>query len=228
VDAIYPVQIQTTNSFLDPNEPQNLQELNQLGKQQIRLSMRKFALYSKRAGFIGFLGFFIIVFLLFRDVEHSFNFLWGVEKPRKLLAQMVRHGTFFIGMPLIGLVLLTLKGWVGAFSFFNPSFHHWLFSTALPFGVLWAACVWMYVWIPNARVDSRTAVLTGLFVAFLLETARWAMNWYTLKVLEGTHVYGALWMFPVILIWLYLSWTVILFGAEVSYYVQRHRQEMMP
>lgn len=223
VDAIYPLQTQNSPSVLDPSEPQNLQQLNQVGKQQIRLSVKKFALYSQRAGFIGFMGFLLIVFLLMRDVENSFNFLWEVERPRPLLVQVFRHATFFVGLPLLAVVLLTLKGWAGSLSLFHPSFHHWLFASALPFLVLWAACAWVYIWIPNAMVDKRLALVTGLLAALLLETARWAMNWYTLKVFERSHVYGALWMIPVILVWFYLSWTVILFGAEVAYYAHRER-----
>ena len=225
VDAIYPVQTQASNSILDPSEPQNLQQLNQLGKQQIRISVRKFAFFSQKVGFIGFLGFVVIVFLLLRDVEHSFNYLWEVEKPRPLLAQMIRHATFFIGVPLVSIVLLTLKGWAGALNLFNPSFHHWLFTTIFPFGLLWAACAWMYAWIPNTRVDSKAAASTGLVAAILLQTARWGMNWYTLKVFERSHAYGALWTIPVILVWFYLSWIILLFGAEVTFFVQHHRNQ---
>lgn len=223
VDAIYPLQTQSTNSFLDPSEPQNLQQLNQLGKQQIRISMRKFTFFSQKVGFIGFLGFLLIVFLLLRDVEHSFNYLWEVEKPRRLLAQMVRHATFFIGFPLLSVFLLTLKEWAGSLNLFHSSFLHWMFTTGLPFAALWGACTWMYVWIPNAKVEPRSAALTGLVAAFLLQTARWGMNWYSLKVFERSHVYGALWMIPVILVWFYLSWTILLFGAEVTFFVQQRR-----
>ncbi len=225
VDAIYPVQTQSDNSILDPEEPRNLHQLNQVGKQQIRISVKKFAGHAQKVGIIGFAGFITVVFLLLRDVENSFNFLWGVEKPRPLFRQMFRHATFFIGLPLLAVLLLTMKGWVGGWNLLHPSFHHWLFSTALPFGGLWAVCVWMYLWIPNAKVEKKSAVLTGLTIAFLLEIARWALNWYTLKVLERSHVYGALWMVPVILIWFYVSWTVILFGAEVAFFVQRYKND---
>ncbi len=225
VDAIYPVQTRSTNSILDPDEPQYLEQLNQLGKQQIRISVRRFALYSKNVGLIGFLGFLLIVFFLMRDVEHSFNYLWEIEKPRPLLAQMIRHATFFIGLPLMGLFLLTLRGWAGSLNVLHPSFRHWLFATALPFLALWAACSWMYAWVPNAKVEARSAALTGLVAAILLQTARWGMNWYTLKVFERSHVYGALWVFPVILIWFYLSWTILLFGAEVTFFVQQYRTQ---
>src|SRR5581483_10712118 len=174
----------------------------------------------------GFMGFLVVVFLLMRDVENSFNLLWGIDKGRPLIDQMIRHATFFIGMPLLVLILLTMKGWVGAWNILHPNLHQWVFSTLVPFVILWGACAWMYIWIPNAKVDQKSAVLTGLLVAALLETARWSMSWYTLTVLQRSHVYGALWMIPVILIWFFLSWTVILFGAEISFYVQKHRDEM--
>ena len=53
------------------------------------------------------------------------------------------------------------------------------------------------------------------------------MNYYTVHVLEHSHVYGALWVFPVILIWFYVSWTIILFGAEMAYYLQDPTGEAM-
>lgn len=220
VDAIYPVQIQSDSSFLDPSEPKNLQQLNQVGKQQIRFSVKKFALHSQKVGFIGFIGFVLIVFLLLRDVEGSFNFLWGVEKARPLLVQMIRHILFFIGLLLLVVLLLVLKGWLGTWQLTHPILHRWVFVKCLPFAALWMACSWMYLWLPHAKVQRKAALWTGLVVALLLEIARWGLNWYALKVLERSHVYGALWIVPVILIWFYLSWTVILFGAETAFFIQ--------
>lgn len=224
VDAIYPVQSQAGDSLFDPLEPQNLQKLNEVTKQEIRISVRKFAYHARRVGVIGFLGFLAVVFLLFRDVESSFNFLWGIPRGRRLLPQLFRHAVFFVGVPVLVVVLLTLKGWIGGWHLLQPLLHTWFFSKAVPFAVLWTACAWMYWWIPNAKVDRKSAVLSGLLVALLLEAARLAINWYTFKVLGGSSVYGALWMLPVILIWFYLSWTIVLFGAEVTFSIQRHRE----
>jgi YihY family inner membrane protein len=223
VDVIYPVQTQTDNSFLDPDEPQNLQQLNQIGKQEIRISMKKFAAYSRRAGFLGFIGFMIVVFLLMRDIEHAFNFLWGIESPRRIIFQMIRHAVFFIGLPIAAIILLTLKGWFLNSGLVHPLDHEWFYSTFLPFLTVAAACAFMYCLVPNTKVEMRSAILAGLLISFLLAIARWLMNWYTLKIFERNHVYGALWMIPVILLWFYLSWSVVLFGAELTYFIQKHR-----
>ena len=223
VDVIYPVQTQADNSFLDPDEPQNLQQLNQIGKQEIRISMKKFAAYSRRVGFFGFIGFLAILFLLMRDIEHAFNFLWGIENSRPIFSQMIRHAVLFLSLPVAAIILLTLKGWFSNLGLVHPLTRDWFYSTFLPFMTVSAACACMYYLIPNTKVEKRSAILAGLLISFLLEIARWLMNWYTLKIFERNHVYGALWMIPVILLWFYISWSVVLFGAELTYFIQKHR-----
>src|SRR5665213_172514 len=223
VDSIYPVQTQTDNSFLAPDEPQNLQQLNQIGKEEIRISMKKFAAYSRRAGFFGFIGFLVILFLLMRDIEHSFNFLWGIESPRPILSQIIRHAVFFVSLPIAAIILLTFKGWFLNLGLIRPMIHDWFYSTFLPYLTVATACACMYFLIPNTKVEKRSALLAGLLISFLLEIARWLMNWYTLKIFERNHVYGALWMIPVILLWFYISWSVVLFGAELTFFIQKHR-----
>ena len=225
VDVLYPVDAVANDSGLDPSEKKSLQQLNQAGKQQIRRSVQKFAIHSHQAGWLGLLGFAAVVFLLLRDVEGSFNYLWGLEKGRPLFSQITRHTIFLIGAPFLASLILTMKGWVKAIGFFRPMMEGWFFSIFLPFLALWAICSWMYLWIPNTKVDRRSALWTGLLVALLLEAAQNAMNWYTLHVLAGSRVYGALWVIPMILIWFYLSWTVVLFGAEVAFFMHRERLE---
>lgn len=221
VDAIYPVDSQSGSSFFDPNEPQNLQQLNQVGKQQIRISLKKFANQARKVGFFGFLGFALVVFLLLGDVEGSFNFLWGVEKNRHFISQSIRHGLFLFVAPPLAIFFLTLKGWIQSWNLFGHTVNGWLFLSLVPFLALWAVCAGMYAWIPNATVERRAAVWSGFLAAVLLEMAQKCMGWYTLNVMAKSHVYGALWVIPVILIWFYLSWTIILFGAEVSFYLQK-------
>ena len=225
VDLLYPVDVSATQSVQDPLERQNLQQLNQAGKQQIRRSVQKFAAYSRKAGFAGFVGFVFVVFLLFLDVEGAFNFLWGLEKGRPLIAQLTRHGTLLIAAPLLASLAMTLKDWVKGWSLVKSSLGAWFVTGCAPFMGLWMLCSAIYLWIPNTKVDRRSALCSGFVVAVLLEGAQNAMGWYTLHVLAGSRVYGALWVVPVILIWFYLSWTVVLFGAEVAFFMDRGRRE---
>ncbi|HVZ81097.1 MAG TPA: YihY/virulence factor BrkB family protein [bacterium] len=226
VDGIYPVDVSDPNSLLDPSESQNLKQLNEIGKQQIRFSVRKFAFHSQRAGWFGFLGFLMVVFLLLRDVEHSFNHLWRIERPRPLGSQWLRHMTFFVGLPLALTLLMDLKRWMEGLRILGPDLNLWVFSTFVPFLMTWAAIGWLYQWIPNTRVGFGAAAGAALASTFFIGVARWGMNWYTHVVFKQSNIYGALWIFPVILLWFYVSWLVILFGVEVSFHIQKRHQEM--
>jgi len=225
VDVLYPVETSTAVAGLDPTEKKNLQELNQVGKQQIRRSVQKFVVHARRAGLAGLIGFMVVVFLLLRDVEGAFNFLWGVEKGRPVLSQVARQTLFLLGAPLLASLAITLKGWLKMLLPARALWEGWGISVLMPFLVLWALCALMYHWVPNIRVDRRAAIGSGFLVALLLEAAQNAMSWYAIHVLASSRVYGALWVIPMILIWLYLSWAIILFGAEVCYFMHQDRME---
>ncbi len=220
VDVIYPVESLDNDPTLDPTEKQNLKEMNQGGKRQIRRSMQKFAEHSKKVGWTGLMAFAVVVFLLLKDVESSFNFLWGVNRGRPLPSQLLRHTLLFLLTPLTLILALKMKDWIHGWGIVKPFWNGWFLSAAVPFFFLWAGCAAMYAWIPNAKVGRKAALSAGFLTAFLLEAGRRGMNYYTIHVVEHSKVYGALWTFPVILIWLYVSWTLILFGAEVAFYIQ--------
>ena len=221
VDMIYPVSSAAADPSLNPSEKQNIQELNQIGKQQIRNSIRRFANHSRRTGFIGLIVFFLVILFLMRDVERSFNFLWGIDKGRPLLRQSLRHTVLVVGAPVLAVLVLNLNHWAGNNLLLRPFARQWIFSVALPFVLLWLVCAWLYHWIPNVKVHRVAALTGGLTAAILLEIGRYAMTWYAVNVAGRSNIYGALWVFPIIMVWLYVSWVIILFGAEVSYVTQK-------
>ena len=218
VDVIYPVDSSTMT--LDPVEQKNIEELNQIGKQQIRISVQGFASHAGKVGLLGLLAFFIILLLLMRDVEHSFNTLWGIEQKRPWEAQALRHGIFLLGTPLLAIIFLTLEQWVSGINLFHSAMNNGIFSAVLSYVLLGLLCAWMYIWIPNVKVDRRAALLAGFVTALLIDSGRRLITWYAVHILSQSRIYGALWIFPVILLWFYLSWIIILLGAEVTFMLQ--------
>ena len=227
VYLIYPVEDLAHDPTLDDQERAKMQELNLAGKEEIRSSMDKFASHARRVGFTGFVAFAVVVFLLLRDVEVSFNYLWGIPKGRQIGHQIFRHMGFLVGAPLAAVLWLSIKGWIQSWSILRPVLAISFIPVVYSFLALWIGCSLLYFLVPHTRVHLRGAIWAGFIVAVALEFARDVMNYYTVHVLEHSHVYGALWVFPVILIWFYVSWTIILFGAEVSYYLQDPLGEAM-
>ncbi len=225
VDVIYPVETSDEVGTIGPPEPQELRQLREAGRTKIHWMVNRFAKQAEKMGIAGFAVFSVVLFLLLRDVEDSFNFLWGVEKGRPFLAQVFRFGYLLIGAPLLAGMLLSFRAWFQGGVILKTWLGSWLLSTALPFLCLWAVCGWMYHWLPNTKTSFKTASSAGFLAAILLEGGQWLVGWYTLHVVASSKIYGALWTIPVILIWFYLSWTIVLFGAEVAYFLQQHRNE---
>jgi membrane protein len=227
VDIIYPVEDLDHDPTLNAQERAKMQELNQTGKQEIMTSMDKFASHARRVGFTGLAAFAVVVFLLLRDVENSFNYLWGIPRGRKIRAQLFRHLGLLVAAPLMAVVWLSLKAWIQSWSILRPILGLPLVPAIYSFMALWVFCSLMFYLVPNTKVFLRGAAWAGFLSALALEIAREVMNYYTVHVLEHSHVYGALWVFPVILIWFYVSWTIILFGAELAYFLQDPTGEAM-
>jgi membrane protein len=169
---------------------------------------------------MGLIVFFLVILFLMRDIEQSFNFLWGVQTSRSFWVQAFRHGILVIGAPILAILVLNLNHWVRNNHLMHPLLHQWIFAVALPFVFLWLVCAWLYHWIPNALVYWNAAFSGGFTAALCLEVGRRVMTWYAVNLVGQSHLYGALWVFPIILLWFYVSWVIILFGAEVSYVVQ--------
>ncbi len=222
-DLIYPVD--DSNLNLDAGEHKGIQRLNQIAKDQIRASVQRFAAHAAKVGLFGLAVFFVVLLLLMRDVEHSFNILWEVANKRAVHLQALRHGLFLIGAPLVAITLISLETWLARESWLDPGFHHWIFSTLVPYLSLGLICAAMYLWIPNTQVAWRPALLAGAVTAALIETGRRLITLYSVNSIAHSNVYGALWMFPVILLWFYVSWVIILLGAEATYLLQARGQD---
>jgi membrane protein len=224
VDAIYPVEEVVTDAGAELPGPQELKKLREVGRTKIHRTVKKFARHAEKMGLAGLAAFAVVVFLLLRDVEDSFNFLWGVEKSRHFFSQFIRHTVFLIATPFLAVLILVLKGWADGWPWVKAIFDSRIFSSALLFGVIWMTCAWMYKRVPNAKTYWRPAIWAGLLTTLLLEAARWGMSWYTLNAVQNSRVYGALWMIPVILLWFYLCWTILLFGAETAFFIQKKKE----
>lgn len=97
------------------------------------------------------------------------------------------------------------------------------FSILGPFASLaatWLLLVLMYKLLPNAKVNFRSAVIGALVGAILWEASKLGFRFYVQRAVGYSALYGSLGLVPLFLLWIYLTWLVILFGLEISYVVQ--------
>jgi membrane protein len=171
-------------------------------------------------------GLIFVAISLLRNIEAGFNDMWGVTKGRGWMMSIV---VYWAAITLGPVVIVMVKGasylqalaktpellpaWIPGQVVLSLAWVPALAVSSLAFGAL-------YLWMPNTRVR-WSAALVGGFVAASL----WMLNGrmaalYNTRVLTYNAIYGSLGILPLFLLGLYLSWLILLFGAQVAYVFQ--------
>jgi membrane protein len=99
----------------------------------------------------------------------------------------------------------------------------------IPFLVMWAAFIFLFVFMPNTRVRFHAALVGGIVGGTIWQFVQWGYVYFQIGVAKYNAIYGTLAALPIFMVWLYLSWAIVLFGLELTYAVQNAtilRQEL--
>ncbi|NLW49364.1 MAG: YihY family inner membrane protein [Candidatus Brocadiaceae bacterium] len=186
-------------------------------------------LESARGGVIAGVGIAVLFWTVIKvltHVEKSFNAIWGVEEQRPL----PRRFADYLSMMLIGPVLLIVSGGVtvlvagkvqgfvqgvSLLGFLAPVVTRLL--RLLPYCLGWGLFAFAYIVMPNTRVRFRSALLGGVVAGTLYQIVQWVYIAFQVGVAKYNAVYGSFAALPLFLVWLQLSWLIVLFGAELSF-----------
>ncbi len=178
-------------------------------------------------GSIGLAFLLYTVISTIQKVEASFNFVWGVTRPRAF----GRRFTEYLGMMILGPILLAAAiGLLGTAGHGQAA--RWLGSVAplawvgsalghaLPYGLVAAVFTFMYVFMPNTRVEPRAALIGGAAAGII-----WALvgRLFTAFIVYSSSLMAVYTGFAILLttlIWVYLSWLILFIGAQLAFYVQ--------
>ena len=171
-------------------------------------------------GWIGLVFFVFTAVLLLANVEKSFNRVWGVDKNRSLLRQVANYTSVLVFVPLLIGLAGALKAQIAINrTFFGIDANAWVQNLA-SFGILWLAIGFLYVFVPNTRVRRRPAFLSSLLTTLVF--LGWMRMFTVLQigVTNYNYIYGAFAAVPVFMLWMYVTWVILLFGVEFTFALQ--------
>jgi len=169
----------------------------------------------------GSLILILVALMLLATIDNTFNRIWAIKKKRNPIKRIfIYFLLLFLGPLLIGAglaltsYLLSIPVIADVDTLFNMRTHllHWLpfFMTAITF-------ILLYILVPNCNVSSRHAVIAGVICAILFELAKYAFGIYIREMSDLKNIYGTLAIIPLFLVWIYISWVIILFGAHLTF-----------
>jgi membrane protein len=164
---------------------------------------------------------FVTAILLLFTIEKTFNAVWRVRKPRRFLSAFLLYWAVLTLLPILFGVSFVISSAVTAL--------HWGMETMLavegfirllsPFGFLlaWIGFSFLYIAMPNCRVPFKAGLVAGLVSTLLFSFGKIIFSLYIYYFPTYQLIYGAFSVIPLFFLWIYVSWIVTLYGAEVSY-----------
>ncbi|MGO9061739.1 MAG: YhjD/YihY/BrkB family envelope integrity protein [Candidatus Binataceae bacterium] len=176
-------------------------------------------------GSLGGAALLLTVISTLGTIENAFNAIWQVPSGRSYLRKFTDYLSLVFTIPLLLVAALTLTA-----SFSNHLHAEHSLALVLPSLILWVGFFFLFVFFPYTKVRWTAAMLGSLFTAVLFQLAQWAYVRFWVALSSYQKIYGALATIPVLLLWIYLGWIIVLFGVEVCFAVQRgtSRYETLP
>ena len=174
---------------------------------------------------IGLVFFFVTAVMLMMTIDTSLNRLFRVQRARPMLQQVLMYwAVITLGPVLIGLSLSMTSFAVGAsFGWLRLSIVADAVLRVLPFLFTCAALSLLYAIVPNRHVPARDALIGGVIAGIAFELAKRGFAIYLTRFPTYTLIYGAFATIPIFLVWLYMSWVVVLAGGTLTAMLPAYR-----
>lgn len=177
---------------------------------------------------VGIVLLLITVVNLTSSIETTFNDIWEVKKARTLYRKITDYFSIFLLLPVFIVVSSGLSIYIGTIVKGMPDYiilgsMMKFLIRLIPFAMSWIMFTGLYVFMPNTKVHFVPALIAGIvagtgyqFFQFLYISGQFSLSKYNA-------IYGSFAALPLFLLWLQISWTIILFGVQLNYALQNAR-----
>jgi membrane protein len=186
---------------------------------QVQQYMAEFVSNASRMGAIGILSLVVVALLLISNIDKTLNRIWQTKNERPIIF------TFAIYWMVLTLGPLLMGASVIASSYlislanvaeeYTPGITT-IFLKMVPLATSISAFFLIYMLVPNKRINPRHAISGAVLAAILFELSKKGFAFYVASFPSYQVIYGAMAAIPILFLWVYLSWIVVLLGAEFT------------
>lgn len=179
----------------------------------------EFSQQARQLTGVGIALLIVTAFLMLVNIEKAFNAIWRIRQQRRGVSSFLLYWAVLSLGPLLLGAGFVISTYVTSLTFFAgddtlSEAWAWLLGWA-PLLLSIAAFTLIFVAVPNTRVPLRHGLAGGVLVALLFEGAKALFALYVALFPGYQLIYGAFAAFPLFLLWIYISWVIVLFGAEL-------------
>ena len=175
---------------------------------------------------IGVAVLFWTVIKVLGNIERSFNDIWGIKKTRSISRKFSDYLSIMLICPILVIVSSSLTVFISTqialimqkVSFLGAAGPFiTLLLEFLPYVVIWVLFSFIYIFMPNTKVSLSSGILGGVIAGTIYQVVQWVYINFQIGVAKFNAIYGSFAALPLFLVWLQLSWLIVLLGAEISF-----------
>jgi len=184
---------------------------------------------NTKGGLIAGIGVGVLFWTIIKvlgNIEKSFNDIWGIKHPRSFarkisdyLSIMLICPVLFIASSSLTVVIASQVRLVIEKISFLGAFGPLIFFLLklLPYCVIWILFSFIYIFMPNTKVKFKSAILAGIVAGSIYQIVQWLYVNFQIGMAKYNAIYGSFAALPLFLMWVQISWLVVLLGAEISF-----------
>jgi membrane protein len=188
------------------------------------LDLTRSFLTQFQEGYLAVIGTIMLLYTISRlliNIEYSFNEIWQVSRGRSPARKFTDYFAIMFIAPLFFImagaatVLLNAQIQQGNNAFLSPLL--FILIRLLPYLLIWIVLTLVYIVMPNTSVKFSAALFAGIIAGTVFQLVQWIYVKFQIGVSSYNAIYGSFAALPLLLLWIQVSWLVVLFGAELSY-----------
>ena len=220
-------------------EPLLLHALAPLGDQAPEIAENMLGFVDKmQVGVLGSVGLAVLIYTvisMIQKIEQVFNYIWRVAETRPLAQRTSQYLSVLLIGPVLFFTAVGLSTSVRGTAFVESLLAVEPVGTLIdaggslvPFFLIVFTFCFLYVFVPNARVRVRSALIGALVAGVLWKAVGWLFAHFMASSTQYTAIYSGLAILILFMIWLYIAWLIVLTGASVAFYHQHPEYLLSP
>ena len=186
-------------------------------------------LENANGGFVAGIGvafLFWTVIKVLSNIENSFNDIWGIKSSRSIGRKFSDYLSVMLVCPILLVMSSSLtvaisgqvREIIQKFTIFSAIGPFIIFLLKLsPFVTIWVVFTFIFIFMPNTKVKFSSGLLAGIVAGTIFQLAQGLYIYFQVGVARYGAIYGSFATLPLFLIWLQISWLIVLFGAELAF-----------